>query len=127
MWGLTGGHPEERYKSWVNRVSLLECARLRAVQCVAWCGCSPPGVAVCHCVSLVAGLRWLVMDEQVVIHTVGDGGLLCFLCIQLDAVLQLCICLLDSGELRVTYCGFEFRSVVGDDDVELEWYHPPEV
>ena len=126
MWGFTGVHPEERYRSWENRVTLWERARLRAVRCGGWCGCSLPGVAVCQCMSLVAGLRWLVMDEEAVIHTVGMGGLLCFLCVQLDVVLQLCICPLDGGELHVTYCGFGFWGVVGDDPVELRLYSSPE-
>ena len=111
---------------WDNRVTLWECARLHAVRCGESCGCSLPGVAVCQCVWLVVGMRWLVMDEEVVIHTVGVGGLLCFLCVQLGVVLQLCICPLDGGELHVTYCGFGVRGVVGDDPVELEWYRPPE-
>ena len=81
---------------------------------------------MCQCVWIVAGLRWLVMDEDVVTHTVGLGGLLCFRCVQLDAVLKLCICPLGGGELHVTYCGFGFRGVVADDPVELEWYRPPE-
>ena len=81
MRGFTGEHPEERYRSWDNRVTLWEYARLRAVRRGRWCSCSLPGVAVCQCVSLVAGLRWLVMDEEVVIHTVCLGGLLCFLCL----------------------------------------------
>ena len=106
MWAFTSRHPEERYRSWDNQVTLWECARLCAVRCGGWCGCSPLGVAVCQCVLPVVGLRWLVMDEEVVIHTVGVGGLLCFLCVQLDALLQLCICPLDGGELHVTYCGF---------------------
>ena len=76
-------------------------------------------VSVCAASRRVARL---VMDEEVVIHTVVVGGLLCFLCVQLDAVLQLCIHPLDSGELHVRYCGFGFRGVVGDDPVELEWY-----
>ena len=89
-------------------------------------GCSLPGFAVCQFVWLVAGLRWPVMDEEGLIHTVVVGGLLCFLRVQLDAVLQLCICPLDGGLLHVTYCGFGFRGVVGHDPVELEWYRPPE-
>ena len=56
----------------------------------------------------------------------GVGGMLCFLCVQLDAVLQLCICPLDGGELHVTYCGFGFWGLVGDYPVELEWYRSPE-
>ena len=44
---------------------------------------------MCQCVWLVAGLCWLVMDEEVVIHTVGVGGVLCFVCVQLDALLHL--------------------------------------
>ena len=126
MWGFTGGYPEERYRSWDNQVTVWECARLRAVRCGGWCGCRLPGVAACQCVWLVAGLRWLVTDEEVVIHTVGVGGLLRFLCVQLDAVLQLCICPLDGGELHVTYCGFGFRGVVSDDSIELESYRSPE-
>ena len=120
MWGFTGGRPEERCRSWDNRVTFWECARFCAVQCGGWCGGSPPGVAVCQWVWLFAGLRWLVMDEEVVIHTVSLTGLLCYLCVQLDAVLQLCICPLDGGELHVTYCGFGFRGVVGDYPVEME-------
>ena len=104
-----------------------ECALLGAVQCGGWCGCSFLGVAVFLCVWLVAGLRWLVMDEVVVMHTVVVGGLLCLLCVQLHVVLQLCICPLDGGDLHVTYCGFGFWGVVGDDPVELQWYHSPEV
>ena len=87
MWGFTGGHLEERYRLWNSRITLWECTRLPAVRCGWWCGCSLPGVAACQCVLLVAGLRWLVMDEEVVIHTVGVGGLLRFLCVQLDVVL----------------------------------------
>ena len=124
--GFTGRHPEERYRSWDNRVTLWECARLRAVRCGGSCRCSFPGVAVCQCVWLVAGLRWLVMDEEIVIHTVVVGGLSWLICVQLDAVLQLCICPPDGGELHVTYCGFGFRDVVGDDSVELEWYRSAE-
>ena len=67
MWGFTGGHPQERYRSWDNRVTLCECARLCAVRCGWWCVCSFPGVAVCQCVWLATGLRGLVMDEEVVI------------------------------------------------------------
>ena len=66
------------------------------------------------------------MDEEVVIHTAVLGGLLCFLCIHLDAVLWLCVCPVDGGELHVTYCGFGFWGVVGDDPVELEWHRAPE-
>ena len=61
MWGFTAGHPEERYRSWDNRVTVRECARFCAVQCGGWCDGSFPGVAVCQCVWLVGGLR------------VGDG------------------------------------------------------
>ena len=96
------------------------------MRCSGWCGCSFPGVAVCQCVWLVSGLCWLVIDEEVVIHTVVVGGLLCFLCVQLDALQQLCICPLDGVELHVTYCGFEFQGVVVDDLLELEWYRSPE-
>ena len=126
IWGFTGGHTEERYRSWDNRITLWECVRLRAVRCGGWCVCTFLGVAVCQCVWLVTGLRGPVMDEEVVIHTAVAGGLLCFLCVRLDAVLQSCICSLDGGELHVTYCGFGFRGVVGDEPVELEWYRSPE-
>ena len=87
IWGFTGGHPEERYRSWDNRVTLWACLHPRAVWCGGWCGCSFPGVALCQCVWLVTGLRGLVMNEDVVIHTVVVGGLLCFLRGQLNAVL----------------------------------------
>ena len=97
------------------------CARLCAVQCGGWCDGSFPGVAVCQCMWLVTGLRLLVMDGEVVIHTAVVGGLLCFLCVQPDVVLQLCVRPPDDGELHVTYCGFGFRGVVGNDPVELEW------
>ena len=117
MWGFTGGPPEERYRSWDSRGTLWECARLRAVQCRGWCFCSFPGVAVCQCVRLVTELRGLVMDEEVVIYTAVVGGLLSFLCVQLDAVLQVCTYLFDGGELHVTYCGFGFWG--GNDLVEL--------
>ena len=59
-------------------------------------------------------------------HTAVVGSLLCFLCVQLDAVLQVCVRPLDGSELHVTYCGFGFRGVVGDDPVGLEWYRSPE-
>ena len=36
MRGFTGGHPEERYRSWNNRVTLWEWARLCAVRCGRW-------------------------------------------------------------------------------------------
>ena len=113
MWSFTGRHPEERYSSWDNQVTERECARLCAVRCGGWCDGSFPGVAVCQCVWLVAGLHGLVMDEEVVISTAVVVGLLCFLGVQLDAVLQLCVCPLVGGELHVTYCGFRFRDVLG--------------
>ena len=75
---------------------------------------------------LVAGLCGVVIDEEVVIHTAVVGGLLRFLCLQLDAMLQLCVRPLDGAELHVTCCGFGFWGVVGDDPVELEWYWSPE-
>ena len=87
MWSFTGGHPEERYSSSDDRVTVQECARFCAVRRGGWCGGSFPVVAVCPCVWLVAGLRVLVVDEEVVIHTAVVGGLLCFLCVHLDAVL----------------------------------------
>ena len=126
MLRFISGHAEERYRSWHNLVTLWESARLPAVRCGGWCSCSLSGVAVCQCVWLVAGLRWLVLNEEVVIHTVPLGGLLCFWCVQLDALLQLCICSLDGGELHETYCGLGFWGVVGDYPVELERYRPPE-
>ena len=100
--------------------AFVQCRLVGGAVAVSW------RAAVCQCVWLVPGLRWLVMDEEVVIHTVVVGGLLCFLCVQLDAVLQPCICPLDGGELHVMHCGFWFRGVVGDDPVELEWYRSPE-
>ena len=87
MWSFTGGHPEERYSSWDDRVTVRECARFCAVRCGGWCDGRFPVVAVCPCVWLVAGLRVLVMDEEVVTHTAVVGGLLCFLCIHPVAVL----------------------------------------
>ena len=51
---------------------------------------------------------------------------MCFLCIQLDAVLQLCAYPLDGGELHVTFLGFGFRGVVDDNPVQLQWYRSPE-
>ena len=87
MWSFTVRHPEERYGSWDDRVTVRECRRFSAVRCGWWCGGSFPVVAMCPCVWFVAGLRVLVMDEEVVIHTAVVGGLLCFLCVHLDAVL----------------------------------------
>ena len=81
---------------------------------------------MCQCVWLVAGLRWPVMDEEVVINMVVVGGLLCFLFVQLDAELQLCICPFHGGEFHGTYCGFRFSGLVGDDPVDLEWYRSPQ-
>ena len=87
MLSFAGRHPEERYSSWGDRVTVRECARFFAVRCGAWCNGSFPVVAVCLCVWLVARLRVFVIDEQVVIHTAVLGGLFCFLCVHLDAVL----------------------------------------
>ena len=126
MWSFTGRHPEERYSSCGNQVTERECARLCAVRCGGWCDGSFPGVAVCQCLWLVAGLHGLVMDEGVVISTAVVVGLLCFLGVQLDAVLQLCVCPLVGGEFHVTYCGFGFRGVLGDNPAVLEWYLSPE-
>ena len=75
MWGFTSGHPEERYRSWYNRVTSRECARPRAARCGGWCNCIFLGVALCQCVPLVTGLRGLVMDEEFAIHTPVLGGL----------------------------------------------------
>ena len=69
MWSFTFGHPEERYCSRDDRVTIRECAHFGAVRCGGWCGGSSPLVAACPCVWLVAGLWVLVMDEEVVIHT----------------------------------------------------------
>ena len=87
MWSFTVGLPEERYGSWDDQVTVREGAPFGAVWCGGWCGGSFPVVAVCLCVWLVAGLPVLVMDEEVVIHIAVVGGLLCFLCVHLDAVL----------------------------------------
>ena len=87
MWSFTVGHPEERCGSWDDRVTVRECTCFGAVRCGGWCGGSFPLVAVCPCVWLVAGLLVLVMNEESVIHTAVVGGLLCFLCVHLDAVL----------------------------------------
>ena len=70
-----------------HRVTVRECTRFFAVRCGGWCNGSFLVVAVCPCQWLVAGLCVLVMNEEVVIHLVVVGGLLCFLCIHLDAVL----------------------------------------
>ena len=125
-WSFTFRYPEERYGTWDDRVTLRECARLGAVRCGGWCGGSFAVVAMCPCVWLVPGLCVLVMDEEAVIHTAVVEGLLCFLSVHLDAVLQLCVRSPDGGELHVTYRGFGFRGVVGDDPVELKWYHTPD-
>ena len=82
----TVGHPEERYGLWDVRVTVWECAPFVAVRCGGWCGGSFLLAAVCPCAWLVAGLRVLVMDEEVVIHTAVVRGVLCFLCVHLDAV-----------------------------------------
>ena len=87
MWSFTFGHPEVRYCSRDDRVSIWECARFGAVRCAGWCIGSTPVVAACPCVWLVAGLCLLVMDEEVVIRKAVVGCLLCFLCVHLDAVL----------------------------------------
>ena len=64
-----------------------ECARTGVVRRGGWCDGSCLAVAACPCVWLVAWLCMLVMDEEVVIHTAVMGCLLCFLCVDLDAVL----------------------------------------
>ena len=126
MWSFTVGHPEERYGSWDVQVTVGECASFGAVRCGGRCSGIFLVVAVCPCVWLGAGLRLFVIDEEVVIHTAVVGGLLCFLCVHLDAVLSPCVCSLDGGELHVTYCRFGFWSVVGDDPVELQRHRSPE-
>ena len=68
----------------------------------------------------------LVVDEEVIVHAAVVGCLLCFLCVYLDTVLQLCIRPLDGGELHLTYGGLRFWGVVGNDPVELEWHRSPE-
>ena len=87
MWSFTFWHPEGRYGSRDDRVTIRGCARFGAVWCGGWCSGSFSSVAVCPCVWLVAGLRVLVVDEEAVIHMAVMGGLLCFLCVQLDALL----------------------------------------
>ena len=73
--GFTSRYLEERYRSWGNRVTFCECAP--SCSAVWWVvRLQFEGVAVCQCVWLVAGLRWLVKDEGVVIHTVVVVGLL---------------------------------------------------
>ena len=79
MWNFTGGHPEERYSSWDSLVTVRDCAGFCAVRCGGWCDDSFLVVAVCPCVWLVAGLRVLVMDEEVVIHT-AVGPVCCASC-----------------------------------------------
>ena len=46
----------------------------------------------------------LVMYEQVVVSTLVVRGMLRCLCVELDAMLQLCICPSDGCELRVAHC-----------------------
>ena len=87
MWSFTLQHPEERYCSWDDRVTIRGCVRLGAVRCGGWCGGSFPVVAACPCVWLVTGLCVLVMDEEVVIHTAVVERMICSLCVHLDAVL----------------------------------------
>ena len=38
MWSFTGEHPEKRYGSWDDRVTVRECARFCAVRCLGRCG-----------------------------------------------------------------------------------------
>ena len=44
-------------------------------------------VAAGPCVWLVARLRMLVVDEEIMVRAAVVGSLLCFLCVYLDAVL----------------------------------------
>ena len=96
--------------------------RARSGRCYGRC----LAVAVGPCVWLVARLRVWVVDEEIIVRAAVVGCMLCFLCVYLDAVLQLCVRPLDGGELHVTYCGPGFRGVVGDDSVKLEWYRSSE-
>ena len=50
------------------------------LQCGVVGGGSFPLVAVCPCVWLVAGLRVLVVDEEVVIHITRSWGVYCASC-----------------------------------------------
>ena len=63
----------------------------------------------------------LVVDEEIIVRAAVVGRMLCFLCVYLNAVLQLCVRPLDGGELHVTYCGPGFQGMVGDDPVKPEW------
>ena len=73
MSSFTVGHPEERYSLSDDRLTAWECARFGAVWCGGLCLTVFLVVAVCLCAWLVAGLRVLVMKEEVVIHTAVRG------------------------------------------------------
>ena len=68
----------------------------------------------------------LVVDEEIIVRAAVVRCLLCFLCVYMDAVHQLCFRPFDGGELHVTYCGPGFWSVVGDDPVKPEWHRSSE-
>ena len=62
---------------------LRERGRARSGQCYRRC----LAVAAGPCVWLVARLRMLVVDEEIIVRAAVVGCLLCFLCVYLDAVL----------------------------------------
>ena len=61
------------------------------------------------------GLNRLAMHEQVVVGMSVTLGVLSLLRVQLDAMLQLCVCSFDRRELHVAHCGLCIRCIVSDD------------
>ena len=82
--------------------------------------------AVGWCMWVVCWLNRLVMYEQVVVVAMVVQGMLCRLCVHLDAMLELCVRPFDCCELHVAHCRLCIRCVIGDDSVEFERHRPPE-
>ena len=75
---------------------------------------------------LVCRLNRLVEYKPVTVGTLVARGMLCCLCVDLDATLQSCVFSLDGCELHVAHCGLCIWCNVGDRLVTLELHRPRE-
>ena len=73
---------------------------------------------------LVCRLNRLIMDEQIIVGMLVAQGVLPFLRVQLDAILQLCVRSFHGRERHVAHSGLCIGCIVSDDSVELQGYCP---
>ena len=109
IWSPARGHPEESVSSGLGPagpgVHLLGVRVLwRVVWRDIWRWCSRLG-ALGRCAWPVCQLNRGVMYEQVILGTLVARGVLCLLCVQLDAMLQLFVRSCDGAELHGAHCG----------------------